>query len=180
MWSRFILLLIAVVALPAAAEANVVWPAALLTERLLAWWIIGASLVIEALFVWAAFRLPFWKTVWATLAANAVSAAVGLFLLPFLGILLEASLQGSGIAIKIDWDAFSLAGWIATFAIAVAFNLAIELAVFRYGYGLRIGRWAAGLILLANVITVGLALVSLDVVPNEGYREVSPGIVGRP
>ena len=48
--------------------------------------------------------------------------------------------------------------------------------MFRYGYGLRIGRWAAGLILLANVITVGLALVSLDVVPNEGYREISPGI----
>lgn len=178
MWSRFILLLIAVVALPAAGEANVVWPAALLTERLLAWWIIGASLVIEALFVRAAFRLPFWKTVWATLAANATSAAVGLLLLPFLGILLEASLQGSGIAIKIDWDAFSLAGWIATFAIAVAFNLAIELAVFRYGYGLRIDRRAAGLILLANVITVGLALVSLDVVPNEDYREISPGIVG--
>jgi hypothetical protein len=73
MWSRFIVLLIAVAALPAAAGANVVWPAALLTARLLAWWIIGASLIIEALFVRAAFRLPFWKTVWATLAANAIS-----------------------------------------------------------------------------------------------------------
>ena len=56
--------------------------------------------------------------------------------------------------------------------------MAIELAVFCYGYGLRVDRRAAGLILLANVITVGLALVSLDVVPNEGYREISPGIVG--
>jgi hypothetical protein len=56
--------------------------------------------------------------------------------------------------------------------------LAIELTVFCYGYGLRVDRRAAGLILLANVITVGLALVSLDVVPNEDYREISPGIVG--
>jgi hypothetical protein len=156
-------------ALPSAAAANVIWPAAILTERLLAWWIIGVSLVIEYLFVWLAFRLPAVKTAWATLAANAVSAGIGLFLVPFLGILFEASLQGSGIAIRIDWDAFSPAGWIATFLMAVGFNLAIELAVFRYGYQLALDKRVVGLIVLANAITVGLALASLQIVPHEHY-----------
>ena len=81
-----------VAALPVPSLANVIWPAAILTARELAWWMIGASLLIEAYFVWLAFRLPLWSTVWATIAANAVSAGVGLFVVPFLGIALCATL----------------------------------------------------------------------------------------
>lgn len=179
MWPHFILLPIAVAAMPMAAEANVIWPAALLTERLLAWWIIGVSLVIEFFFVRTAFKLPVANAAWATLAANGLSAAVGLFVVPFLGILFAAGLQYSGFGLKLNWQDFGPTDWAVTFVMAVVFNVAIELATYRFGFRLSVDKRAAGLILLANVFTVGLALVSLDGFPNEDYREVSPGIVGK-
>ena len=176
---RACLLALLLVVLPSFASANVIWPAALLTARLLAWWIIAASLVIETAFVWRAFRLPVLKSFLASLAANAASAAIGLFAVPFLGILFEVSLQGSGIAVKINWDAFSLAGWIATFIIAVAFNVAIELLVYRYGFKLALDRRVVLLIALANVITVGLAFASLDFVPTADYGTLGPGLFAK-
>jgi hypothetical protein len=48
-----------------------------------------------------------------------------------------------------------------TFLIAVAVNLAIELGAFRYGFKLKGDKRAAWLILIANVFTVGLVLLSL-------------------
>ena len=140
---------------------------------------IAASLVIETAFVWQAFRLSALKAFLATLAANAASAAIGLFAVPFLGLLFEVSLQGSGIAVKIDWDAFSLAGWIVTFAMAVAFNLAIELAVYRYGFKLALDRRVVLLIALANVLTVGIAFASLDVIPTADYGTLGPGLFAK-
>jgi len=154
-------------AIPAAA--NVIWPAAILTERLLSWWIIGLSLAIEVLFVWLAFRLKPVDTLLATIAANAVSMAAGLFLIPILGIVVEASLHVSGIGVKIDWDAFSPASWAVTVVLAFLFNLGLELAVYRYGYRLPVGARQAALIALANGITVGLALFSLQMVPSSLY-----------
>ena len=59
------------------AEANVIWPAALLAGRMLSWWVIAASLLIEAAFAWQAFRLTPLKALAATIAANAVSAVLG-------------------------------------------------------------------------------------------------------
>ncbi len=129
--------------------------------------------------MWLAFRLPLWSTIWAAIAANAVSAAIGLFAVPFLGIAVAAALHYSGLGEAIHWEDFGPADWAATFVMAVGFNIAIELAVFRYGYRLTIDKRAAGLIALANVVTVGLALVSLDIVPDDDYGEVSPGIVAK-
>lgn len=119
------------------------------------------------------------KAAWATLAANGLSAAVGLFVVPFLGILFAAGLHYSGIGLKLNWQDFGPTDWAVSFVMAVAFNVAIELATYRYGFRLTVDERAAGLILLANVVTVGLALVSLDGVPDEDYRELSPGIVGK-
>ncbi len=159
--------LLLVGAIPAAA--NVIWPAAILTERLLSWWIIGLSLAIEVLFVWLAFRPTLVHTVMATIAANALSMAAGLFLIPMLGMFVEAALSVSGVGVKINWDAFSPASWAMTVVLAILFNLGLELAVYCYGYRLRVGARQAALIALANGITVGLALFSLQMVPSSLY-----------
>lgn len=168
MWSRLAVALL-VVAVPASAAANVIWPAAILTERSLAWWIVPLSLVIEFFFVWAAFRLTVADAVWTTIGANAASAAVGLFAVPYLGVLFAAVLYTTSVGAAIDWEDFGVADWAVTFFMAVAFNLAIELAVFRYGYRLDVDRRAAWLILAANAITAGLALASLQAVPHPHY-----------
>ena len=174
-----IVLALLLAVLPTAAAANVIWPAVILGGRMLAWWVVGLSLVIESVFVWGAFRLTPGKALLATIAANAVSAMVGLFVLPYLTMFLELGLYHSGLAAKIGWDTFSLEAWLVTFALAVLINLALELAVFRFGYKLPIGKRAVGLIALANVITVGLAFASLDIVPDPDYGEVSPGVFAK-
>ena len=153
------------VAGPEPAHANVIWPAAILAERQLAWWLIGVSLAIEWYFVWRTFRLNARDAAWATLAANGVSAGIGIFFVPFLGILVAAGLY----AAKIDWYDFSPLDWAVSYLTATAFATAIELAVFRFGFRYTVDRRAAGLILLANAITVGLALVSLSIVSAEPY-----------
>jgi hypothetical protein len=175
---RSLLLAGALVSLTTEASANVIWPAALLTGRMLAWWIIGLSLVIECVFVRLAFRLSLRKTILVTLTANAVSAAIGLFAIPALGIAWEFGSLYAGLK-DIGWDTFSLASWIATFILAVAFNVVIEIAVYRYGFKLPIDRRVLLLIMTANVITAGLALLSLDVIPDSDYGVLGPGVLAK-
>jgi hypothetical protein len=148
-----------------AAEADVIWPA-MPTERLLTWWVIGVSLVIEFFFVRSAFRLSVAKAAWATLVANALSAAAGLFVVPSLASLFVTGLHASGIGVRLDWAEFGPADWAVLFLAAVVFNLAVELAAFRYGFRLQVDKRAVGLILIANVITVGLALLCLAGIPS--------------
>jgi hypothetical protein len=175
---RSLLLACVLIGLTTEASANVIWPAALLTGRMLAWWIIGLSLVIECIFVRLAFRQTLGKTILMTVVANVVSAAIGLFAIPALGIGWEFGSDYAGLK-GIGWDTFSLASWITTFILAVAFNVAIEIAVYRYGFKLRIDRRALLLIAAANVITAGLALLSLDVIPDSDYGVLGPGVLAK-
>jgi hypothetical protein len=110
--------------LPSAAAANIVFPALIVTGRMLDWWIVALSLVIEFLFVKAAFRLSAANAAFATLGANGLSAALGLIALPFIGIGFEFGLLHTGIADATGWQTFGLAAWIAASLMAVVFNLA--------------------------------------------------------
>jgi len=83
---RSLLLATLLICFATEASANVIWPAALLTGRMLTWWLIGLSLVIECGFVWLAFRRTLGKTILMTVVANGISAAIGLFAIPALGL----------------------------------------------------------------------------------------------
>jgi hypothetical protein len=175
--SLVLALLLATVSEP--AHANVIWPAAILTGRLLAWWIIAVSIIIEFFFVQRAFRLGALDALWATIGANAVTAVAGLYALPYSTLFLELGIHHSGIGDKIGWETFSLTSWIITFIIAVAINLAVELAVYKYGYRLKVDRRAFRLIAAANIITVAIAFISLEFVRDTDYGEVTPGLLPR-
>jgi hypothetical protein len=45
----------------------------------------------------------------------------------------------------------------------------IELAVYCFGYGLKLGTRQVALITAANVITVGMALLSIAFIPSHLY-----------
>jgi hypothetical protein len=55
--------------------------------------------------------------------------------------------------------------------------LAVELAVYRFGYRLNVDRRALWLIALANIITAAIAFASLDIVRDPIYGESSPGLL---
>jgi len=176
---RILVLALLLAAVSEPAHANVIWPAAILTGRLLAWWIIAVSIVIEFFFVQRAFRLGALDALWATIGANAVTAVAGLYILPYAGLFMELGLHTSGLGAGIGWETFSLTAWLITFIIAVALNLAIELAVYKYGYRLKIDRRAFRLIAAANIITAAIALISLEFVRDSDYGEITPGLLPR-
>jgi hypothetical protein len=102
-----------------------------------------------------------------------------LFAIPALGIGWEFAAHYSGLQDALGWSTFSPAGWMVTFILAIAFNIAIELLVYRYGFKLPIDRRAFLLIGAANAITVALAFVSLDVVPDSDYGPLGPGVLAK-
>jgi hypothetical protein len=159
---------LALVLLPSAAFANVIFPALILSDRLLAWWIIAATIFIEAGFVMLAFRLTKLNALFASLAANAASAAVGVLTLPYLGFYTEVAINNAGLTTEMGW-AFSPQDWAVAFLLGLAINLVIELAVYRFGYGLKLGTRQVALITAANVITVGMALLSIAFIPSHLY-----------
>jgi hypothetical protein len=154
--------------LPSAAFANVIFPALILSDRLLAWWIILLTILIEAGFVMLAFRLTPLNALFASLAANAASAVVGVLTLPYAGLYTEAAINKAGLTTEMGW-AFSPQDWAVAFLVGLAINLVIELAVYRLGYRLKLGTRQVVLITVANVITVGMALLSIAFIPSHLY-----------
>jgi hypothetical protein len=154
---------LALVLLPNAAFANVIFPAC---DRLLAWRIIAAT--IEAGFVMLAFRLPPVNALFASLAANAASAVVGVLILPYAGLYTEIAVNKAGLTTDVGW-AFSPQDWAVAFLLGLAINLVIELAVYRFGYGLKLGTRQVALITAANVITAGMAVLSIAFIPSHLY-----------
>src|SRR5262245_12242339 len=112
------------VLLPTAALANVIFPALILTERLYSWWMIAATILIEAAFVSLAFHLTKLNAVFASLAANALSAVVGLWTLPYTGLYAEIAINKAGLTTEMGW-AFSPEDWAVAFALALLVNLVV-------------------------------------------------------
>jgi hypothetical protein len=154
--------------LPTAALADVIFPALILTERLFSWWIIAATILIEAGFVMLAFRLTPFNALCASLAANALSAMIGVWTLPYSGLYTEVAINNAGLTTEMGW-AFSPEDWVVAFLLGLAINLVIELAVYRFGYGLKLGTRQVALITAANAVTVGMALLSIAFIPSSLY-----------
>jgi hypothetical protein len=112
--------------------------------------------------------LWFSSRAFASLAANAASAAVGVLTLPYLGFYTEVAINNAGLTTAMGW-AFSPQDWAVAFLLGLAINLVIELAVYRFGYGLKLGTRQVALITAANVITVGMALLSIAFIPSHLY-----------
>ena len=62
--------------------ADVVWPALYVEQRMFSWWAIGLGILIEFLFVRRLTTLNWRMCVVADVAMNAVSALLGLVLIP--------------------------------------------------------------------------------------------------
>jgi hypothetical protein len=135
---------------------DIVFPELLFEGRLLAWWIILIGLALELPFVRLITGLPLKKCVLADLAMNAVSTAVGVVLIPVLGLGWE--LGGPRV---LGDHRFDLLHWSGSFLLAVVVNSVIELTVlvlgFKQQFNLRSFLW----LFLANSLSVGLALWSL-------------------
>ena len=164
MWLR--LIAIAVALAPAAAKADVVWPALYLVIRLFTWWAVAAGLVVEYLVYRAAFSLPPRKAAIADVSANAASVLLGVVAIPILGLIWEFG-PGQLVNRLLDYGTFNPVAWAATTVIAALLNAAIEGFVLKRWFGVAFSRRTFLILTLANAVTVAIAFGSMFVVPVE-------------
>lgn len=152
--------------LPVSAYANVVWPALYLETRLFSWWAITIGLVVEYLFVRKLLPATPKQAIYATAAANAISAVLGIVLIPLAGIAWEV-FPGLLFYYLLHMGTFNPITWGATFIIACIVNVVVEgfayKKLFKLGFLFksRLFFW----FMLANAASVGAAMASLVVIP---------------
>lgn len=141
--------------------ANAIWPALFLEKHLVAQWPILIGLAIEYLFVRRLTMLFPIKALWADIAMNGASALLGIFLVPFAGLVWEFF---PGLILNFFFHSvtFDLDRWIATFFIAVAMNAIVEWFVLkRFFKQNQLGLQAFWILYIANALTVAVAFASL-------------------
>jgi hypothetical protein len=148
---------LALLCIPLVASANLTWPALYVSEGIRAWWVIAAGLVVEWVAIKWLFRLSIWRTTLVDVAANAVSALLGLVLIPVAGIVYEYVL-GSILHWAFSWNTFSHVGWVVNAVLAATVNVAIELLVMRSLFKLPLSRRAKWVLFAANLVTALMAL----------------------
>jgi hypothetical protein len=138
--------------------ADVVWPALLLAGRLAMWWCIVVSILIEGAALW---RFAQWRPVKALIASavmNAVSAFLGIVLLPVAGLRWETT---ASITLNawFGWGTFNVASEAVTWLIAVILSTVIEMFVLWLVFCAPWTRRLTLVVLSANAVTVLLALL---------------------
>jgi hypothetical protein len=157
---RYLLGSLPLLALARPALADVVWPALIVESRILSWWVIGFGLIVEFFFVRWLFSLPWSRAALATVTANAVSAILGIPLIPLSGIIWEL-FPGSIYMALLKWGTFNPITWTATFLLSCLITTAIEALVYKKAFRLTVRRREFSWLFVANAISVGAAFVSL-------------------
>lgn len=156
----------ALLTVPAVAYANVVWPALYLETRLFSWWAISVGLVIEYFFVRRLFFLAPRRAAIADLSANAVSAVVGVVLIPISGIAWEL-FPASVYNWALGWGTFNPITWAGAFFLACVVNAVLEGFMYKEAFKVdfKIKSKKFWWLVLANAFSVGVAFASLWIVP---------------
>ena len=139
--------------------ADVVWPALFLSIRMAAWWCVLGSLLIEGLALWRFAGVRLVKSMAASVTMNAVSAFIGMLLLPLMGIRLEALADATYNA-WLDLGTFNPISYVATWFGATLLTTMIECFVLWLVFVMPWNRRWVAVVLAVNAVTVALAGVS--------------------
>jgi hypothetical protein len=140
--------------------ADIVWPSLFLTERLYTWWIIITGLIIEFIFVLKLTHASVLKAILMTLVMNGISAAIGIIGIPFSGVLWEL-IATVTIMPLFHWGTFNPITWLVSCILAALLNTAIECISLRLIFKVNWTKILFWFLLVANFISVGMAMVSI-------------------
>jgi hypothetical protein len=149
---------------PAAAHADVVWPAIILEDRLVSVPPIAAGLMVEIAVLRFGFDLSWKRATLAGIVVNAISTVLGIPLIPLAGVAWEI-FPGLVLYYGLGIGTFNPFTWVATFALAVAVTTAIETICLRKLFKVpwskaRWRLWAA-----ANGVSVAVAFATFWIHP---------------
>ncbi len=147
-----------------AAHANMIWPALFVAPRQLSVPAVAVGLLVEILVLKRLLGLSWLRTIGAVVAANVVSAFVGLFLIPISGVVWEL---GPGLLMNfaLNIGTFNPVTWGATFVMATLINAALEMLAIRFALSIWLSWRQFGWWVLANAITVAIAAASIWIEP---------------
>lgn len=148
--------LLTLIVLPITANANIIWPAVYVSNRLYSWYIILAGLVIEILFIRFAVKQPWKKSALISVVMNAISAIIGIFALPFVGLAVEFALS------PVSDNTFSPLHWTIAYIVGLAFNVLIEGSANKLIFHLPFKKNVIWLT-VANAISVIICVISMAV-----------------
>lgn len=139
--------------------ADAVWPALYLTIRLVTWWVIMLSLLIEGFALWRYAGLKPAKAILAALIMNVISAAFGFLFLPTLGLGLEF-ISDQTFNSWFDMETFNPVSFVLTWLMATVVTTSIESVVLWLVFMMPWQRRWMTVMLIANAATVALAGIS--------------------
>ncbi len=143
--------------LPSVALANLVWPAVYVTMGLVTWWVVAAGLAIETVGLALLLKSTLAKSFLLAFSINAVSAVLGVVLVPLAGIAYEF-LPGLLINWLFSWGTFNPVAWVATFLLAAIINATVEGIVLSKAFALSLTRAHQLWLVALNFATVALAI----------------------
>ncbi len=144
------------IALPTVVSANVVWPSLYIVTGIMSWYIILAGLITEVLFIRFIVKPTWVKSIIMAVGMNIASAVIGIFLIPFTG-LVAALVYG---LMPFAGGTFDLVLWGMSYVLAVLSNVLIEGLFLKLVFKLRFKKnflW----LLIANALSVILAILVL-------------------
>ena len=105
---------------PLVANANMVWPSIYIVQQYYVWYVIFVGLLIEIVAAHIFLKTNWWRSTVIMFVANAISAVVGLILIPISGIVVEL------LTIPFGGGTFHISHWILDYLCAVLANTAVE------------------------------------------------------
>lgn len=142
----------ALLLIPLSSRANMIWSSLYIVQDYYSWYVIASGLLIE---YFAAFK--FLKTNWkksalVVITMNAMSAIIGLLLIPLSGIIVEI------LTLPFGGGTFQLSHWILDYIAVVLCNVLIEglslKLIFKYSFVKNLP-WLLG----ANGISVVICIL---------------------
>ncbi len=145
-------LALSALSIPTVANANMIWPSIYIVGQYYAWYVILVALMIEILAAHFCLKITWGRSALIMFVANAISAILGLLLIPASGILVEV------LTTPFGGGTFDLSHWILDYLCVVFSNTAVEgLAlkwIFKYPFKSNLA-W----LLCANTVSVIVSVI---------------------
>ena len=133
--------------------ANMIWPSIIILGAVYSWYIILVGLIIETIAAHLFIKTGWLRSLRIMSVVNAISALIGLFLIPLSGIFVEVLTLPFGVG------TFHISHWILDYLMVVVVNTLIEGLslqwIFKYHFKKNFW-WLFG----ANAISVIISIVS--------------------
>ncbi|MDE6715397.1 MAG: hypothetical protein K2J74_02825 [Muribaculaceae bacterium] len=152
--------LVAILALfaPSVAMANMIWPSIYIVEQYYVWYVILAGLIIEIIAAHLFLKTNWKRSILIMFAANAISAILGLLLIPVSGIIVEF------LTLPFGGGTFHISHWIIDYLCAVLANTVVEGLslkwIFKYPFKSNFW-WLFCANLISVIICVALLLLKV-------------------